>query len=247
MEQARLEWSRFSQCCAESKRRKEKCRKCKGGVGGEPGRCIKSKKRRQNMSCKMAKWREERRQRREKKWGRKKKREIEEKKKEAKWNCKEKEECPAGQSDEVVGQQAAPGSGTRYFHPSWCHWLLLSSLVMLGDRIAGLVTCNNLLCPCLAQAKIFFPAPAGHGFICVSGCFWMAPISRHGEVVRGRAESGPSGTISSLRRWRPCSWPVFCRQPVCSSAVVLGNSHRTAFSLTLRMPCCFSVGSVIIF
>lgn len=119
---------------------------------------------------------------------------------------------PARQSNEVVGQQAAPGSDTRYFHPSWCHWLLLLSLVMLGDRIAGLATYNDLLCSCLAQAKIVFPAPTRHGFICVSGCFWMAPINRRGVVVRGRAESGLSGTFTSPSRWRPCSWPVFCNQ-----------------------------------
>lgn len=119
---------------------------------------------------------------------------------------------PARQSNEVVGQQAAPGSGTRYFHPSWCHWLLLRSLVMLGDRIAGFATYNDLLCSSLAQAKIFFPAPTRHGFICVSGCFWMAPISRRGVVVRGRAELGLSGTVTSPSRWRPCSWSVFFNQ-----------------------------------
>lgn len=42
-----------------------------------------------------------------------------------------------------------------------------------------------------------------------------------------------SGTTSSPGRWRSYSWPVFCKQPVFSSAVMLEKSHRTVPSLTL--------------
>lgn len=56
MEKAQLKSSRFSQRSAESQRRKE--RNAENLKGGEPGKCIKSKKKRQNMPWEIAKGRE---------------------------------------------------------------------------------------------------------------------------------------------------------------------------------------------
>lgn len=57
MEKARLKSSRFSQCSAESQRRKGK--NAENLKGGEPEKCIRSKKKkRQNMPWEIAKGRE---------------------------------------------------------------------------------------------------------------------------------------------------------------------------------------------
>lgn len=166
------------------------------------------------MSWKMAKGRGGRRQRRGKKWGRKQKKEIEERKRKQSEIVKKKRSVLLPCQAEQWGGRTA--SSPRQWHslfPSQLMSLIASPLPChAGDRIAGFATYNDLLCSSLAQAKIFFPAPTRHGFICVSGCFWMAPISRRGLVVRGRAESGLSGTVTSPSRWRPCSWSVFFNQ-----------------------------------
>lgn len=114
MEQAQLKCSHFSQCYAETKGRKE--RHVENAEGGEPKRSVKSEKA-GKQSWKNGQIKEERKKKQRRKKGlRKEEGEIE--KKEAKQNCEGVSFCPVRQSDAVAGQQTAPGSSTRYFHPS---------------------------------------------------------------------------------------------------------------------------------